>query len=103
MFIYNVTVHVESSVEEKWLDWMRDEHIPEVLNTGKFTYAKLFKVITEQDQGGVSYATQYHCASSKEYEQYLSENAENLRQEAQDRFGSSVLAFRTQLEEILSL
>jgi hypothetical protein len=51
----------------------------------------------------VSYATQYHCASSKEYEQYLSENAESLRQEAQDRFGSSILAFRTQLEEILSL
>jgi hypothetical protein len=103
MFIYNVTVHVESSVEVKWLDWMRDEHIPAVLNTGKFTQAKLFKVITDQDQGGVSYATQYHCASSKEYEQYLSENAENLRQEAQDRFGSSILAFRTQLEEILSL
>jgi hypothetical protein len=103
MFIYNVTVHVESSVEGKWLDWMRDEHIPAVLNTGKFTQAKLFKVITDQDQGGVSYATQYHCASSKEYEQYLSENAENLRQEAQDRFGSSILAVRTQLEEILSL
>ena len=103
MFIYNITVHVEPSVEGKWLDWMREKHIPAVLGTGKFTQAKLFKVITDQDQGGVSYATQYHCTSSKEYEQYLSENAEGLRQEAQNRFGSSILAFRTQLEEILSL
>lgn len=103
MFIYNVTVHVEPIVEDKWLEWMREEHIPAVLNTGKFTKAKLFKVITDQDQGGVSYATQYHCATSKEYELYLNENAEGLRKEAQDRFGSSILAFRTQLEEILSL
>jgi hypothetical protein len=103
MFIYNVTVHVEPSVEASWLDWMREEHIPAVLNTGKFTHAKLFKVITDQDQGGVSYATQYHCTSAKEYEQYLVENADELRQDAQDRFGSSILAFRTQLEEILSL
>ena len=51
----------------------------------------------------MSYATQYHCATSKEYELYLNENAEGLRKEAQDRFGSSILAFRTQLEEILSL
>ena len=103
MFIYNVTVHVEPSVEAKWLDWMREEHIPAVLNTRKFTHAKLFKVITDQDQGGVSYATQYHCTSATEYERYLTQNADKLRQEAEDRFGSSILAFRTQLEEILSL
>ena len=50
MFIYNVTVHVEPTVETEWLNWMREEHIPAVLNTGKFTLAKLFKVITDQDR-----------------------------------------------------
>ncbi|NDG46386.1 MAG: DUF4286 family protein [Flavobacteriia bacterium] len=30
MFIYNVTAHVEPSVEKEWLEWMEQEHIPEM-------------------------------------------------------------------------
>lgn len=103
MFIYNVTIHVEGSIEQIWLSWMRKEHIPKMLSTGKFNQAKLFKVITDQDQGGVSYAVQYHCDNRAFYENYLSENATQLRQESIDKFGSSILAFRTELEEIFTL
>ena len=100
MFIYNVTVHVEPSIEEDWLDWMKNTHFPEMHATKKFLALKLFKVITDQDQGGISYASQYHCNSVKEYESYLNENAKILRQKTVDRFGNSILSFRTQLEEI---
>ena len=63
----------------------------------------MFKVISDQDNGGVSYATQYHCASEKEYNTYIEHYAKNLRQDAIDRFGTSILAFRTQLEEIITV
>ena len=43
MLIYNVTAHLESSVEQKWLKWMKQEHIPEMLGTKKFTETKIFK------------------------------------------------------------
>ena len=103
MYIYNVTVHVELSVEQTWLDWMKNHHLPAMMETGQFTQARLFKVISDQDQGGVSYATQYHCASKKEYDTYIEQYAKTLRQDAIDRFGNSILAFRTQLEEIISV
>ena len=48
MLIYNVTVHVEPSIEEKWLNWMEQEHIPEMLGTNKFTKTKIFKIITNR-------------------------------------------------------
>ena len=103
MLIYNVTTHVEPSIEQEWLLWMKEEHLPKMVKTGCFLKAKLFKVITDQDQGGISYATQYHCCSRNEYEDYIALHAKALRQDAIERFGNTILAFRTQLEEITTL
>ncbi len=36
MIIYNVTVNVEKEVEEVWVNWMKETHIPEILATGLF-------------------------------------------------------------------
>ena len=49
MLIYNVTTHVEPSIEQEWLLWMKEEHLPKMVQTGCFLKAKLFKVITDQD------------------------------------------------------
>lgn len=103
MFIYNVTVHVEPKVEQEWLNWMKEDHLPKMIQTGHFLKAKLFKVITDQDHGGISYATQYYCSSRKEYENYIALHAKALRQDAIERFGNTILAFRTQLEEITTV
>ena len=100
MLIYNVTVHVEPSIEEKWLNWMEQEHIPEMLGTKKFSKTKVFKIITDQDTGGISYAVQYYCYNSEQYESYLKEDATSLRQKVKDKFGKKILFFRTELELI---
>ena len=100
MLIYNVTAHVEPSIEQTWLDWMEEEHIPEMLATKKFTQTKIFKIITDQDTGGVSYAVQYYCENSKKYEAYLKENAPLLRQKVKAKFGDQILFFRTELQLI---
>ena len=50
MVIYNVTTHVESSIEESWLNWMKEKHLPEMLATKKFKTARIFKIIIETDQ-----------------------------------------------------
>ena len=73
MVIYNVTTHVESSIEESWLNWMKEKHLPEMLATKKFKTARIFKIISENDKGGVSYAAQYHCDNKMSLEQYLND------------------------------
>jgi hypothetical protein len=100
MLIYNVTAHVEPSVEKIWLDWMEQYHIPEMHATQKFTHTKIFKVITDQDTGGISYAVQYHCENRAKLEAYLSQDAELLRQKVNAKFGDQVLFFRTELQLI---
>ena len=100
MVIYNVTTHVESSIEESWLNWMKEKHIPEMLATKKFKTAKIFKIINENDKGGISYAAQYQCDNKITLEQYLNDFAAKLREDSVNKFGDRILSFTTELELI---
>ena len=46
--IYNVTVVVNPVVEERWLKWMREEHIPNVMETGLFSSFLFLALSMEQ-------------------------------------------------------
>ena len=99
MYIYNVTINIEESVHTEWLRWMQEKHIPDVLATGKFSEAKMSLVIVEDDTG-VTYSIQYTTDSKETLESYYEEDAEKLRQEGLQQFGSKLLAFRTELKVI---
>ena len=71
-----------------------------MLATKKFKTAKIFKIINENDKGGVSYAAQYQCDNKIALEQYLNDFAAKLRDDAVKKFGDRILSFRTQLELI---
>lgn len=99
MIIYNVTINVEESVHKDWLYWMRNEHIPDVLATGKFFKALMSKVLIEEEMGGTTYSVQYTAKSKESLERYYKEDAERLRGEI-GKFSGKVVAFRTELEVI---
>jgi len=99
MIIYNVTINVDESIHEKWLNWIK-EHIPQVLATGKFTEAKLTKVLIEEELGGTTYSVQYRAKSREALDAYYREDAEKLRQDGLKWFADKMLAFRTELEII---
>ncbi len=99
MYIYNITINIEKSIEEDWLKWMQEKHIPEMLNTGKFFEAKMCQVMVEEDQG-VTYSVQYTTDSKETLEKYYQENAAQLRQEGLVLFKEKFVAFRTELKVI---
>lgn len=99
MIIYNVTVNIDASIHNQWLIWIK-EHIPQVLATGKFSEAKLTKVLVEEDMGGVTYSIQYRAHSRETLNAYYKEDAEKLRQDGLNLFADKMLAFRTELEVI---
>ena len=45
MLIYNVTVKVEPGIAADWLQWMRQEHIPEIMATGCFTHHQIVQLL----------------------------------------------------------
>ena len=100
MIIYNVTTNIQETVHEQWLEWMQQKHIPEILALGKFSSARLVKVLVEEEMGGITYSVQYVTDSKATLEKYYQEDAPRLRQEAVELFGDKMLAFRTELELI---
>ena len=97
MIIYNVTINIDESIHDEWLSWIK-EHIPQVLATGKFTEAKLTKVLVEEDHGGVTYSVQYRARSREDLDTYYSQDADKLRGDGLSKFADKMLAFRTELE-----
>ena len=100
MIIYNVTINIHESVHDQWLSWMQQKHIPEILATGKFSSARIVKVLIEEEMGGTSYSVQYTTDSKATLEKYYNEDAPKFRQEGLTLFGDKMLAFRTELEVI---
>ncbi len=100
MILYNVTTNIHESVHNQWLNWMQTKHINEVLATGKFTSARMVRVLIEEELGGFTYAVQYTCDSMDTLQRYYIDDAPNLRNEALHLFGDKALAFRTELEVV---
>ena len=99
MIIYNVTINVSEEVHDEWLTWMKQEHIPQMLDTGKFINAMMTKVLVQEPMGGVTYSVQYKAESKAMLERYYQENAETLREQSK-RFNDKTVFFRTELEVI---
>ncbi|MCM4156376.1 DUF4286 family protein [Gramella sp. AN32] len=102
MIIYNVTINVQEGIHDEWLQWMKNEHIPEMLKTGKFIKALMTRVMEQETMGGITYSVQYTAENKEKLKSYYAENAPKLREKTK-RFGDKILSFRTELEVITEL
>ncbi len=100
MIFYNVTINIDESVHNQWMKWMQETHIQDVLATGKFSGARMVKVLVAEDMGGTTYSIQYTTDSKATLQRYYDEDAPRLREEGLKLFGDKMLAFRTELELI---
>ena len=99
MYIYNVTINIQEDVHQEWLDWMKTEHIPEMLDTGKFKKALMTRVLVQEEMGGITYSVQYTAENREMLQKYYSEDAPRLRGKS-GKFEGKFVAFRTELEVV---
>jgi DNA integrity scanning protein DisA with diadenylate cyclase activity len=100
MLIYNVTVQVERSIADAWLQWLQQEHIPELMQTGCFVKYQVVKLVNDEETDTTTYAIQYFTESENELNTYLNEHASMFRQRGFDKWGNRFIAFRTIMEVI---
>ncbi len=100
MYLYNVTVGIDKGVEQEWLQWMRDDHIPNVMGTGMFFDYKIYKVLHDQEEGSVSYSVQYFAETINHVTEYFEKFAPAIIERHRARFMDRHVAFMTLLEEV---
>lgn len=95
MVLYNVTIKVDKDIVDEWVSWMKDEHMPELLQTGLFTDAKLFRLLEVDEEDGITYSAQYFCKNMADYDSYIDNHAADMRAKGIARYGDRFVAFRT--------
>lgn len=100
MIIYSVTIALDPRIENDWVRWMKEKHIPDVMNTGCFVEKRMTKVVEGAEEGTINYNVQYVCASQDMLDQYHNDHAPALQQEHGERYTDKFIAFRTVLEII---
>lgn len=99
MILYNVTVSIDESVHQEWLQWMRQTHIPEVLASGCFLESRLSRIQGEAE-GGITFSVMYLSPSQEKYDEYQNNHAPALQADHAKKFSGKFAAFRTVLEVV---
>ena len=98
MFLYNVTIKLSWPIHEAWVRWMKEKHIPEVMQTGCFTENRFARLLDIDESDGPTYSIQYCAAGREQYEQYVELFAPALRKDLLDTWGENLFAFRSLME-----
>jgi Domain of unknown function (DUF4286) len=100
MLIYNVTIKIDHSITDSWLAWLKDEHIPDIINTGCFTHATILRLLEVDETEGPTYAVQYHAESKALYNRYIEKFSEEMRKKGTGKWGNKFIAFRSVMQVV---
>ncbi|GAB4023639.1 DUF4286 family protein [Spirosoma koreense] len=99
MILYNTTYSVATEAATDWLNWMKRFFGPTAMATALPVDFKILRLLTELDNGGVTYSVQLTFVTMDLYLAYQELHADALRQRIQHRFGNQLVSFETLLEE----
>ncbi len=71
------SININEAVSIAWLNWMKNTHIPKMLNTGCFVKSNIYEILAEKE-GGLSYSIQYMCKNIDLYNLYMKKYAQDL-------------------------
>ena len=100
MILYNITYSVEKEIENQWLDWIKTEYVAEIVQTGLVVEHNILKLLTEIDNGGVTYSFQCWFKTMAECEAYQIQFADDIQDKHYQRFKGKFVEFNTLLEKV---
>lgn len=100
VLIYNVTVKVDHAIHNDWLEWMKNEHIPDVMKTGCFVRYQLVRIMGVEENDGVTYATQYYASNKTGYELYIQQYEPVLRHNARAKWAGNFVEFGSLMQVV---
>ena len=100
MYIYNVTIKPDWSIHEAWLLWMKEEHIPAMMDTKHFYKYQMVRLVEVEQEEGPTYAIQYYAHTREDYQQFLRSSAQLLAAKAARAWGEKFIHFATLMEVV---
>ena len=100
MLIFNTTYLVSDKAHGPWLKWVREQHIPFMLNSTYFSQPQVARVITSAEQDGTSFSVQFHVQDMHTLKLWNKEFSLLFQEKCSQQFGTEVIFFTTVLEVV---
>lgn len=97
MLLYNITFNLETAIHSEWLNRMKREQMPALLETGAFTSCRLCKLLDSPNEG-FTYSLQCLCTSMDRYLLYKEKHADRLSEQLLQQFGNRLVLFDSLME-----
>lgn len=96
MYIYNITINIDDANHAIWLTWI-EEHINTILETQKFTSARMTEVMVDSEVGR-TYSIQFTASSKEELTSFQENYEDDFRLKGYRKFGEKMMSFATELK-----
>ena len=100
MILFNITYSIDPKIERDWLRWMKTDYLPMVESTTLTTKVTMLKLLTELDNGAVTYSLQIFFVAMENFLTYHHTFADDHQLKVDELFANQYATFRTLLEEI---
>ncbi len=100
MIIYNITFHVDNTILEEYIEFLKKQYIPEALKGEILESPRLCKILADSKDGSSSYSLQFHVENTNLLNDWWKENGNRLNDLMLERFADKVMGFTTLLESI---
>jgi hypothetical protein len=99
MIVYNDTYIIEDSTAPAWLKYMKETHIPAVMETGCFSSFQILNVIDSPNEG-VTYCVQYNADSLEQFNNFYNDHLYTFQEMHQERFAERFVMFNTLMKTV---
>src|SRR3954468_7873543 len=100
MIIYNITIKVDWSIAEEWMQWMQQTHVPAVLDTCCFEKHQFLRLLEVDETDGPTYASQYYASNLSKYDYYLQHYSPYFQKEIKDKWGEKYIDFSSLMQVV---
>ncbi len=100
MLIFNTTLHLDDSVHDECLKYIKEVYIPQALAGDMLEQPSLARIDSHHEESGVSYAIQFKAQNIEILNKWAEKKGERLQNELTLKFDNKVSGFITLLEEI---
>jgi len=100
MILYTITINIDNEREVEFVEWMKYEYLPRVMQTGLFFEKRFFRLLQEDNGDGINFSAQFFAESMEDLEFYQKKYSATLWDMLKEKFGSQFVSFRSVLESV---
>jgi hypothetical protein len=97
MKVYNISFQIDPALEFQWLEWMKNNFIPQTLACQSFSDHKLYQIEVQADQSP-TYTLQLYCDNIELWQSYQQLHASTHLQDIALTWGEKCYYFCTEMQ-----